>query len=266
MTPLLELHHLEKTYVLGNHQVTALNNVSFSIYPSEVVGVAGESGCGKTTLGKVLTGLVTLTSGHILYKGRELHKMKGKERKNYHSKVQIVLQDPYGSLNPRMTVEEIIGEGLQIHCIPCKNLIEEVMQKVNLPLSFLKRFPHELSGGQRQRVSIARALVLNPELIIFDESVSALDITHQKQIISLLKDLKKSTNMCFLFISHDLRILKEISHRIIIMRQGCIVEMNDTTSIWNTPKHPYTKTLLSAIPIPDPRLEKERLTLVSSYS
>lgn len=222
--PLLSIKKIAKHYQSGKQTIKAVEDFSLEISRGEVVGLAGESGCGKTTIGKIIVRLITPTSGDLFYNGSCLLSMTGSTLRTMRQKIQIVLQDPYGSLNPRLTIEEIISEGLYIHKIAPGNLVSEALESVRLPASFKQRYPHELSGGQRQRVNIARALVLNPEFLILDESVSALDISNQRQIVELLKSLQKERGLTYLFISHDLSVLKALSDRICFMHQGKLVE------------------------------------------
>ena len=262
MTPLLSIQKVSKHFSAGKQKVEAVTDFSLTIHKGEIVGLAGESGCGKTTLGKILVRLLSATSGQVFFNGLDIFNLSAQAMRDMRRQLQIVLQDPYGSLNPRLTVKEIVGEGLSIHKIAPGGLIEEALADVGLSSEFLDRHPHELSGGQRQRVSIARALVLKPEFIVFDESVSALDISHQRQIITLLKDLQKKHELTYLFISHDLSILKALADRIGIMYRGRLVELGAAGDIVGAPQHPYTQALVSAIPIPDPIKERSRQRLI----
>lgn len=260
--PLLSVRNLTKIFGEGSSQVTAVHDFSLDIHKGTSVGLAGESGCGKSTVGKMIAGLIRPTSGEIGFANKSVLKLSKAGRMSLHRFVQIVLQDPYGSLNPRLTVNSIISEGLDIHKIPKGDLVTKVLDDVGLPKSFLTRYPHQLSGGQRQRVNIARALVIKPEFMIFDESVSALDIPHQKQIANLLLELKNRYQLTYLFISHDLSVLKAICESTVVMYRGRCIEIGRTSDILQHPKHPYTQALLSSIPLPDPHRERARKRLI----
>jgi oligopeptide/dipeptide ABC transporter ATP-binding protein len=240
----------------------AVHHVNLCIHPGETIALVGESGCGKSTLGRLLMRLHTPTSGVILYDGEPLKQNDRKQQRE----MQIVFQDPYASLNPRMTLADIICEPLTIHhwgsTKDCLARCKQLLAWVGLPLEFLKRYPHELSGGQRQRVGIARAIALEPRFLVCDEPVSALDANTQKQVISVLKDLKERLGLTYLFISHDLNVVKSIADRVVVMYLGRIVEMGTTEQLYNHPKHPYTQALLSAIPVPDPKVERTRSRIV----
>lgn len=236
---------LEKTL---NHAVEGAN---LSIGKGEIVGLVGESGCGKSTLGRAILGLVPIESGEILFEDSPIQDLTGKKRLPFRKKIQVVFQDPYGSLNPRFTIEQIIREGLDIHepgqsKAEKLNKIKDVLDAVNLSPEILSRYPHEFSGGQRQRIAIARALVLNPDLLICDEATSALDVSTQAQVINTLLDLKEKRNLSYLFISHDLNLVKYVSDQIAVMYLGKIVENGSKSSILNSPKHPYTQALFSS--------------------
>lgn len=261
-TPLLNIRKLSKIYGSGPARVIAVNDFSLDIYKGMSIGLAGESGCGKSTLGKMIARLITPTQGEIYFKGRNILKLSKADGRSLCRQLQIVLQDPYGSLNPRLNVEAIISEGLNIHKIPPGNRVRKVLEDVGLSENFLTRFPHELSGGQRQRINLARSLVLEPEFLIFDESVSALDVSHQKQILELLKDLGAKYQFTYLFISHDLSILKAACQEIVVMYRGRVVEQGASEEILSKAKHPYTQALVSAIPLPDPIQERSRRRLV----
>ena len=269
---LLEIKNLNVTYktkkgLIGKIQtVHAVNNVSLDIHKGEILAIAGESGCGKSTLAKAIMKLVQSDSGEILLNGENVLNLKhNKDLKKFYQNVQIIFQNPYSSLNPKMKIGEILKEPLIIN----KNLkkeeinkiVEEKIEKVGLDKSVLNLYPHEFSGGQRQRIAIARSLILNPEFIIADEPVSALDVSIQAQIINLLKQLKEDFNLTFLFISHDLSVIKYLSDRIAIMYLGEVVEIGDTEEIFKDPKHPYTKALLSSVPELNPQDEKKRIHL-----
>lgn len=269
---LLEIKNLNVTYqtkkgLIGKIQtVHAVNNVSLDIQKGEILAIAGESGCGKSTLAKAIMKLVQSDSGEILLNGENVLNLKhNKDLKKFYQKVQMIFQNPYSSLNPKMKIGEILKEPLIINTNLKKEeitkIVEEKIEKVGLDKSALNLYPHEFSGGQRQRIAIARSLILNPEFIIADEPVSALDVSIQAQIINLLKQLKEDFNLTFLFISHDLSVIKYLSDRIAIMYLGEVVEIGTTEEIFKNPKHPYTKALLSSVPELNPQDEKERIHL-----
>lgn len=269
---LLEIKNLNVTYqtkkgLIGKIQtVHAVNNVSLDIQKGEILAIAGESGCGKSTLAKAIMKLVQSDSGEILLNGENVLNLKhNKDLKKFYQKVQMIFQNPYSSLNPKMKIGEILKEPLIINTNLKKEeitkIVEEKIKKVGLDKSALNLYPHEFSGGQRQRIAIARSLILNPEFIIADEPVSALDVSIQAQIINLLKQLKDDFNLTFLFISHDLSVIKYLSDRIAIMYLGEVVEIGKTEEIFKNPKHPYTKALLSSVPELNPQDEKERIHL-----
>lgn len=269
---LLEIKNLNVTYqtkkgLIGKIQtVHAVNNVSLDIQKGEILAIAGESGCGKSTLAKAIMKLVQSDSGEILLNGENVLNLKhNKVLKKFYQKVQMIFQNPYSSLNPKMKIGEILKEPLIINTNLKKEeitkIVEEKIEKVGLDKSALNLYPHEFSGGQRQRIAIARSLILNPEFIIADEPVSALDVSIQAQIINLLKQLKEDFNLTFLFISHDLSVIKYLSDRIAIMYLGEVVEIGRTEEIFKNPKHPYTKALLSSVPELNPQDEKERIHL-----
>ncbi len=270
---ILEIKNLNVIYktkksILGTEQsVHAVNNVSLNIKKGEILAIAGESGCGKSTLAKTIMKLIASNSGEILFNGQNILKYKTRdENKNFYKKVQMIFQNPYSSLNPKMKISEILKEPLLINTKynqnEIQNIIEENLKKVGIEKSALKLYPHEFSGGQRQRIAIARSLILNPEFIIADEPVSALDVSIQAQIINLLKQLKDNYNLTFLFISHDLSVIKYISDRIAIMYLGEIVEIGKTEEIFKSPKHPYTMALLSAVPELYPENKKNKINLL----
>lgn len=269
---LLEIKNLNVTYqtkkgLIGKIQtVHAVNNVSLDIQKGEILAIAGESGCGKSTLAKAIMKLVQSDSGEIILNGENVLNLKhNKDLKKFYQKVQMIFQNPYSSLNPKMKIGEILKEPLIINTNLKKEeitkIVEEKIEKVGLDKSALNLYPHEFSGGQRQRIAIARSLILNPEFIIADEPVSALDVSIQAQIINLLKQLKEDFNLTFLFISHDLSVIKYLSDRIAIMYLGEVVEIGRTEEIFKNPKHPYTKALLSSVPELNPQDEKERIHL-----
>lgn len=237
-----------------------VKNVSFQVYKGEVFGLIGESGCGKTTTGRCIMGLYSLTSGQIYFEGRSIGGRKRAEKD-----IQMIFQDPMASLDPRMTVQQIVAEGLIINGIRDKRLIEkkvgQTLNMVGMPQGCGERYPHEFSGGQRQRIGIARAIIMEPKLLIADEPLSALDVSVQAQIINLLNDLRKKLGLTILFVAHDLAVVKYFSDRIAVMRSGEIVELATSEDLFAKPLHPYTQSLLSAIPIPDPRREKKRIRI-----
>ena len=266
--PMLSVQDLCKYFHLGRHlELKAVDHVSFDIFQGETVGLVGESGCGKTTTGRAIVKLHEPTSGKILYRGSDIFKQNKAERLEYCGNVQMIFQNPYASLNSRMTVSEIVGEGMKIHGQYSKKQQEdrvlELLQKVGLGRDHMSRFAHEFSGGQRQRIGIARALSVNPEFIVCDEPVSALDVSIQAQVINMLKKLQEELGLTYLFIAHDLSVVRYISDRVIVMYLGGIVEEAPADELYRNPQHPYTKVLLSAIPIADPDKirSKERIAI-----
>lgn len=260
---LIEVRKLKKYFTTGGgllkkkKLVQAVNGIDFDILKGETLGMVGESGCGKSTVGRTLLQLYKATEGSICYDGTELTRLTTSEMLPYRKRMQIIFQDPYSSLNPRHTVGSIVSEPLLIHqpAMSSKERVEasrELLNKVNLDASFVNRFPHEFSGGQRQRIGIARALAVNPEFIVCDEPISALDVSVQAQIVTLLEDLQEEFGLTYLFIAHDLSMVRHISTRIAVMYLGKIAELTDRDEMFNHPLHPYTKSLLAAIPIPDP--------------
>ncbi len=267
--PLIEVNNLKKYFPVSNDTfLKAVDGISFSIKRGETLGLVGESGCGKSTVGRLITQLYDLTDGEIVYEGQNLHKLPTKEKEfEYRKKIQMIFQDPYSSLNPRMTVMEVISEGLVIHQpkLSKKEKEQEVrrlLELVGLNEKHMHRYPHEFSGGQRQRVGIARALAVKPEFIVADEPIAALDVSIQAQIVNILIELQKEQDLTYLFIAHDLSMVKYISDRIMVMYLGKIVEVADSEELYENPLHPYTEALLSAIPLPNPRLERAREQII----
>ncbi|WP_425800645.1 ABC transporter ATP-binding protein [Desulfitobacterium sp. Sab5] len=264
--PILEVHDLKKYFYVSDGVLKAVDNVSFTIQPGETFGLVGESGCGKSTLGRTILRLYGTTEGQVLFNGENVHHLKGAKLKKLNRKMQMVFQDPYASLNPRMTVGDIIAEGIDIHGLYSGNQrrerIGELLHTVGLLEEHASRFPHEFSGGQRQRIGIARALAIEPEFIIADEPVSALDVSIQAQVINLFKRLQKEKGLTYLFISHDLALVRYISDRIGVMYLGALVEVAKADDLYRKPLHPYTEALLSAIPIPDPEVERKRERII----
>ena len=269
---LLEVKKLYKYFPQGKNWfkkntsfVKAVDGVSFNVNKGETLGVVGESGCGKSTLARTILRLHKATGGEVKYKNIDLAKLTNKEMRDYRQHMQIIFQDPYSSLNPRLTVEQIIKEPLDIHHWQTKNdrieRVKQLIEIVGLTTRHLKRYPHEFSGGQRQRIGIARALALQPELVICDEPVSALDVSIQSQILNLLRKLQIEFNLTYIFIAHDLSVVKHISNRVAVMYLGKIVEIATDNQLYNKPTHPYTQALLSSIPEPDPNLKKQRILL-----
>ncbi|WP_096190405.1 ABC transporter ATP-binding protein [Evansella halocellulosilytica] len=268
---LLEVNRLKKSFHIKNgifdkkKILHAVNDVSFHLNEGETFCLVGESGCGKSTTGRLISRLTTPTSGEIWFDGEEISQKKETNLGHIRKKMQMVFQDPYASLNPRMKVKDIVSEPLVIHTKKTKaeknRLVSEILEVVGLNESQAERYAHEFSGGQRQRIGIARALILKPQLIIADEPVSALDVSVQSQILNLLKDLKEEFQLTYLFISHDLSVVEHISDQIAVMYLGKIVECGSKNEVFSNPKHPYTKALLSSVPIPDPKMKRERIIL-----
>ena len=264
---LIKVRNLKKYFNIDkNVYLKAVDDVSFDIYKGETLGLVGESGCGKSTIGRTILNIYHATSGTVEYKGSNIYKLKGKEAKDFTKKAQLIFQDPYASLNPRMLVSNIIGEGIDIHKLSSgqerMNRIHELLELVGLNKEHANRFPHEFSGGQRQRIGIARALALDPEFIVCDEPISALDVSIQAQVVNLLKDLQEKMGLTYLFIAHDLYMVRYISDRVAVMYLGSMMELANSNELYENPLHPYTKALLSAIPIPDPQVQRKRERIV----
>jgi oligopeptide/dipeptide ABC transporter ATP-binding protein len=270
--PLLEIRGLKKHFPIKTGffnkttgQVKAVDGVDLKVYPGETLGIVGESGCGKSTTGRSILRLLEPTAGEVWFDGKDLAKLEKEQMRQMRKDLQMIFQDPYASLNPRKTVKQILLEPLEVHGIGTSKerlkTVEEIIEIVGLSKQHLNRNPQDFSGGQRQRIGIARALVLKPKLIIADEPVSALDVSIQSQILNLLKDLKKEFNLTLIFISHDLSVVKHICDRVAVMYLGNVVEIADKKKLFNNPSHPYTKALLSALPVPNPNVKRERIIL-----
>jgi oligopeptide transport system ATP-binding protein len=247
--------------------IKAVDDISFQVKKGETLGLVGESGCGKSTAGRAILQLYRPTAGHVYFKGEDLTRLKGEALRRKRREMQMIFQDPYASLNPRMTVGSIISEPLEVHNIyPSRKerqeRVQELLRVVGLNPYFINRYPHEFSGGQRQRIGIARALAVNPEFIVCDEPISALDVSIQAQIINLLMDLQAQFGLTYLFIAHDLSVVRHISDRIAVMYLGKLMELADRDELYNNPLHPYTQALLSAVPIPDPFVEERRQRII----
>jgi len=272
-TPLLEIRDLKIHFPIiagpfgrPREFVRAVDGVSFTVGAGETVGLVGESGCGKTTLGRAVVRLVEPTAGQILFEGEDLGRLRGSALRQRRRKFQMIFQDPYGSLNPRSRVEQIIGEALEIHGLAANNAdrrqrVESLLEEVGLNRSHAGRYPHEFSGGQRQRIGIARALAVEPKLIVCDEPVSALDVSVQAQIVNLLRDLQKELGIAYLFVAHDLAVVRHLSQRVMVMYLGKIVETGPARLVCSQPKHPYTQALISAVPVVDPDSKRARIIL-----
>jgi len=271
---LVRVEHLKKYFPITRGaifsrrmgDIKAVDDVSFDIYRGETLGLVGESGCGKTTAGRTIIQLYRPTAGHVYYEGQDLAQMRGSELRHMRRRIQIIFQDPYASLNPRLTVGAIVGEPLEIHRAArgkeMRERVEELLQLVGLDPYFVNRYPHEFSGGQRQRIGIARALALDPEFVVCDEPISALDVSIQAQIVNLLEELQDKLGLTYLFIAHDLSMVRHISDRVAVMYLGKVVELSDRDTLYTNPLHPYTQALLSAVPIPDPVVEEKRQRII----
>ena len=272
--PLVRVDNLKKHFpitrgIIVQRQVGAIkavDGVSFDILQGETLGLVGESGCGKSTTGRTVLQLYRPTDGDVLFEGESLVEMKGERLRRQRRKMQMIFQDPYASLNPRMTVGSIIGEPLEVHNVAFgkerEERVQELLRLVGLNPYFVNRYPHEFSGGQRQRIGVARALALNPLFIVCDEPISALDVSIQAQVVNLLEDLQDQLGLTYLFIAHDLSMVRHISDRVAVMYLGKIVELTDRDTLYSNPKHPYTEALLSAVPIPDPMVEEKRRRII----
>ena len=246
-------------------QVKAVDHVSLTVNKGETLGLVGESGCGKSTLGRTILRLIPATEGQVLYNGEDILTYDKKKMWEMRRKLQIIFQDPYSSLNPRMTVYDLISAPLEVYKIGTKaerrEMVEEILQEVGLDKQYLNRFPHEFSGGQRQRIGIARALILNPEFVVCDEAVSALDVSVRAQVLNLMRNMQQKKNLTYLFISHGLSVVRHISDRIAVMYLGSVAEVAEKAQLYSNPMHPYTKALLSAIPLPDVKKKRQRIIL-----
>ncbi|MFD2044444.1 ABC transporter ATP-binding protein [Ornithinibacillus salinisoli] len=264
----LQVNNLTKHFNLGKNRILqAVTNVTFYINKGETFGLVGESGCGKSTIGRTIMGLYERTSGEVIYDGENVHELEGKRKFNLRKEMQMIFQDPYASLNPRSTVREVISEPMEVHKMYKNkkeqlNEVYQLLEEVGLNRDHANRYPHEFSGGQRQRIGIARALALRPNFIIADEPISALDVSVQAQVVNLLKELQQEKGLTFLFIAHDLSMVKQISDRIGVMYLGNMVELTTSEDLYKKPLHPYTQALLSAIPIPDPDVEESRERII----
>ena len=275
--PFLEVKNLVKWFPIQKGflkrtvgHVRAVDDVSFNVMPGETMGLVGESGCGKTTTSRCILRAINPTSGQVLFASEErgivdVTELPRQQLRELRREMQMIFQDPFGSLNPRMTLLDIVGEPLLVHGMSSRSdradRVAELLRLVGLRPEYMRRFPHAFSGGERQRIGIARALALNPRLVVADEPVSALDVSVQAQVINLLQELQESLNLTYLFVAHDLSVVRHISERVAVMYVGKIVEMGPTEELFNNPKHPYTSALLSSVPVPDPRLRKNRIAL-----
>jgi oligopeptide transport system ATP-binding protein len=246
--------------------IKAVDGISFSIRHGETLGLVGESGCGKSTTGRAVLQLYRPTAGHVYFEDQELTRLKGEQLRRMRRRMQMIFQDPYASLNPRMTVGNIVSEPLEVHNIlnrqERQERVQELLEIVGLNPYFINRYPHEFSGGQRQRIGVARALAVNPDFIVCDEPISALDVSIQAQILNMLEDLQERFNLTYLFIAHDLAVVRHISNRVAVMYLGKLAELTDRDTLYDNPLHPYTQALLSAVPIPDPVVEEHRSRII----
>ena len=269
---ILEVKNLKKYFPLDKNlfgtpsrYLKAVDDVSFSVEKGKTIGIVGESGCGKTTLGRTILRLYDCDGGQVIFDGNDITNLSRSKMNKYRTQIQLIFQDPYSSLPPRMTVGEIIGEAVKVHkIVPKEQVVDyvlDIMEKCGLQPQYYDRYAHEFSGGQRQRICIARALAVNPKLVICDEPVSALDVSIQAQIINLLKELQNTMGLTYVFISHDLSVVKYITDQILVMYLGNVMELGDTKEIFSNPLHPYTKALFSAVPVPDPDIKMQRIIL-----
>jgi len=274
-SPLLEVRHLSKLFRTagggrgqGPRELRAVDDVSFDVFPGETFGLVGESGCGKSTVARCVLNLIAPTAGEVLFEGRDVLKLSPRELRALRRHLQIIFQDPYGSLDPRMRVRALVAEPLEIHRIGGRHerlvRVRELLDRVGLGESALDKYPHEFSGGQRQRIGIARALALSPRLVIADEPVSALDLSIRAQVINLMMDLQRELGLTYVFIAHDLALVRQICDRVAVMHQGRLVELADSTALFERPRHPYTRRLLEAIPVPDPRRRRAVTSLTDA--
>ncbi|GAB6138237.1 ABC transporter ATP-binding protein [Halanaerobaculum tunisiense] len=269
---ILQVNNLKKHFpitggIFNRHvnDVQAVDGLNFAVKRGETLGLVGESGCGKSTTGKVLLRLLEATEGEVIFEGQNIHDLPKQEMRNLRKEMQMIFQDPYASLNPRMTVGEIIGEPMEIHGLASgpekERRVKELLDKVGLQTNYSERYPHEFSGGQRQRIGIARALAVDPKIIVCDEPVSALDVSIQAQVLNLLEDLQQELDLTYIFIAHDLSVVRHISDRVAVMYLGKMAELTSRDELYDNPLHPYTKALLSAIPVADPEVERDRIIL-----
>jgi oligopeptide/dipeptide ABC transporter ATP-binding protein len=264
--PLIQIRNLKKYFKIGERTLKAVNGLNLELYPGETVGLVGESGCGKSTAGRTILRLYEPTEGEMIFEGKNIYKYSLRDMQHIRRQMQMVFQDPYASLNPRMTVEDIIGEPIDIHGLATgkkrKERIVELLKLVGLAPEAINRFPHEFSGGQRQRIGIARALAVEPKFIVCDEPISALDVSIQAQVVNLFKEIQDKMDLTYLFIAHDLSMVRYISDRVLVMYLGEMMELASSDELHENPLHPYTQALLSAVPVPDPHLERTREKIV----
>ena len=262
---LVRVRDLKKIFSVPAGELHAVNGVDFSIARGSTIGIVGESGCGKSTLGRTILKLIPMTSGQVIYNGEDIAAYDKKQMWEMRKRMQIIFQDPYSSLNPRMTVYDLVSAPLEVYGIGSaaerKEMVISILNDVGLDKQYLNRFPHEFSGGQRQRIGIARALILNPEFVVCDEAVSALDVSVRAQVLNLMKKMQQKRNLTYLFISHDLSVVRHVSDRVAVMYLGSVVEIADKQDLYGAPLHPYTRALLSAIPIPDANRKRNRIIL-----